>query len=80
MIRRLTSVTGYCGNSLNAGSVGAPTTECSMVCGGNSFDYCGAGNRLQLYSLTAGSSTTAASTEGETIEFTSSPPQPTYRC
>ena len=57
---------GYCGNSLNAGSVPAPVTECSMVCGGDAFDYCGAGNRLQLYQLTSASSTTAASTAGET--------------
>jgi hypothetical protein len=37
-----------------------------MVCGGDAFDYCGAGNRLQLYQLTSASSTTAASTAGET--------------
>ncbi len=67
---RANHITGYCGNTINAGSVEAPVTECSMVCGGNSFDYCGAGNRLQLYSLGVSSSTTASSTDGETIEST----------
>jgi len=59
-------VTGYCGNSLNAGSVEAPATDCSMVCAGDAFSYCGNGNRLELYKLTAASSTAAESTsEGE---------------
>ncbi|KAJ9157373.1 Glyoxal oxidase-like protein [Pleurostoma richardsiae] len=41
----------YCGNSFNAGSVAAPATDCSFLCAGDSFEYCGAGNRLSVYSL-----------------------------
>ncbi len=65
--RETDNVTGYCGNSLNAGSVEAPVTDCSMVCAGDAFSYCGNGNRLELYKLTSAPSTTAAepSTEGE---------------
>jgi hypothetical protein len=40
---------GYCGNALNAGSVLAALTDCSFVCPGNQYEYCGAGNRLELY-------------------------------
>jgi hypothetical protein len=56
----------YCGNSLNAGSVSAPVTECSMTCGGDPYEYCGAGNRLELYRLSSVSSTAVPSSEGET--------------
>ncbi|KAK4157645.1 hypothetical protein C8A00DRAFT_11591 [Chaetomidium leptoderma] len=56
----------YCGNSLNAGSVSAPVTECSMVCGGDAAEYCGAGDRLELYRLTSSSSTTDPSSEATT--------------
>lgn len=50
---------GYCGNSINAGSVSAPVAECNMVCAGDPYEYCGAGNRLELYRLAS------APTEGE---------------
>lgn len=43
----------YCGNSLGAGSVAAPLDQCNMVCGGNRAEFCGAGNRLELFSTTA---------------------------
>ncbi|KAK5658489.1 hypothetical protein OQA88_1880 [Cercophora sp. LCS_1] len=43
----------YCGNSLNDGSIPATQTDCSMTCAGNPFQYCGAGNRLELYRLSA---------------------------
>ncbi|KAL2271185.1 hypothetical protein VTJ83DRAFT_556 [Remersonia thermophila] len=70
----------YCGNSFNAGSVLAPASDCSMVCSGNSANYCGAGNRLSVYardgappassatgpSSTAASSTSAAPTQAPT--------------
>ncbi|OTA08586.1 hypothetical protein A9Z42_0002750 [Trichoderma parareesei] len=46
----------WCGDSLNlAGWEGAvpgknvTSSECDVVCPGNSTEYCGAGNRLQLY-------------------------------
>ncbi|KAK0615933.1 heme peroxidase [Bombardia bombarda] len=42
----------YCGNSLAAGSVSAPLSDCSMTCAGDSYEYCGGSSRLELYSLT----------------------------
>ena len=48
----LTSDIGYCGNSLNTGSIYAPTqTDCSFICPGSAYEYCGAGNRLEMYLL-----------------------------
>lgn len=42
----------FCGNELAAGSVWAPSqNDCSMSCAGNSSEYCGAGDRLNVYSL-----------------------------
>lgn len=41
----------YCGSSLNPGSVVAPDTDCSFACPGSKLEYCGAGNRLSVYSL-----------------------------
>jgi hypothetical protein len=43
----------YCGNSLSSSSRSAPLEECNMACGGDASQYCGAGNRLELYSTTA---------------------------
>jgi len=39
----------WCGNSFGAGSAPAPDSDCSMVCTGNQYEYCGAGNRLSVY-------------------------------
>jgi hypothetical protein len=41
----------YCGNSFNPGSVPAPATDCSFECMGNSLEYCGAGQRLSVYTM-----------------------------
>jgi hypothetical protein len=66
----------YCGNTLQTGSVLAPTTDCSMLCDGNKFEYCGAGNRLDIYQLngtaviSTSTSSTAAATSG-TVSTTS---------
>ncbi|KAI1076288.1 heme peroxidase [Whalleya microplaca] len=43
----------YCGNSLQSTSEDADTADCNMVCSGDATEYCGAGNRLELYSTTA---------------------------
>ncbi|KAI1452917.1 heme peroxidase [Annulohypoxylon moriforme] len=43
----------YCGDSLQSTSEEAPMTDCNMVCGGDSTEYCGDSNRLELYSTTA---------------------------
>ncbi|KAK3308814.1 uncharacterized protein B0T15DRAFT_411620 [Chaetomium strumarium] len=63
----------YCGNSLNAGSKPAPVTECNMVCAGDATEYCGAGNRLELYRLTSVSSTTSPSSSEATATTSASP-------
>ncbi|KAL3608668.1 hypothetical protein FPOAC2_03674 [Fusarium poae] len=43
----------YCGNSFTDGSVPAPIADCSMLCNGNSSEYCGGPNRLNVYQLNA---------------------------
>jgi hypothetical protein len=49
---RLTMFTGYCGNALATTSNATANSDCSMVCAGNVYEYCGAGNRLSTYQLT----------------------------
>ena len=39
----------YCGSGLQSGSVPAPNEECSFACPGNKKEFCGAGNRLNVY-------------------------------
>lgn len=39
----------YCGNQLQAGSVAAPSSDCSMACDGNAAETCGGPNRLNVY-------------------------------
>jgi hypothetical protein len=50
--------TGYCGNIINAGSVKTTLTDCSFICPGNPYEYCGAGGRLEMYELTSDIGTT----------------------
>lgn len=52
---------GYCGNFLGAGAVLTVQADCSFTCPGNSLEYCGAGNRLEMYKLTSLSSSTGVS-------------------
>ncbi|KAL2760534.1 hypothetical protein ACRALDRAFT_2095766 [Sodiomyces alcalophilus JCM 7366] len=51
----------YCGNSLHGSTSSAPLDECDMACGGDDTQYCGSGNRLELYSTTATRSSSATS-------------------
>ncbi|KAJ9148434.1 WSC domain-containing protein [Pleurostoma richardsiae] len=62
----------YCGNSLAGSSSSAPLSDCNMVCGGNSFEYCGAGNRLELYLTTISSMPTATATSSVSSSTVSS--------
>ncbi|KAI0378836.1 putative glyoxal oxidase [Hypomontagnella monticulosa] len=39
----------YCGNKFETGSKAAPASDCNMLCAGDQFEYCGAGNRLSVY-------------------------------
>ncbi|KAI9745866.1 MAG: hypothetical protein M1818_000547 [Claussenomyces sp. TS43310] len=43
----------YCGNAiLGSNALVSTQDDCSSTCGGNTTEYCGAGNRLNMYSLT----------------------------
>lgn len=57
----------YCGNSLNGNTTEAPLEECDMVCSGDATEYCGAGNRLELYSTTATQTVTPTPTPTATL-------------
>ncbi|KAL8891322.1 MAG: hypothetical protein Q9215_001645 [Flavoplaca cf. flavocitrina] len=39
----------FCGNSLQAGSEKVPESQCNFPCSGNDAEFCGAGNRLNVY-------------------------------
>ena len=52
---------GYCGNSLASSSDEAPLDDCDMLCGGDASQYCGSGERLELYSTTAIQTPTSSS-------------------
>lgn len=41
----------FCGNSFNRGSVLTSASECNMICGGSECNFCGAGNRLSVYTI-----------------------------
>ncbi|KAF4976007.1 hypothetical protein FZEAL_7263 [Fusarium zealandicum] len=61
----------FCGNQLSTGSVKATNQkDCSFTCPGDKTQYCGAGNRLQLYRNTAVASTTTSSTLSSTTSTT----------
>ncbi|ODQ56240.1 WSC-domain-containing protein [Saitoella complicata NRRL Y-17804] len=51
----------WAGNALSAGSVNTSQSECNMLCHGNSLEYCGAGNRLSMYTLSRATSSSAVS-------------------
>ena len=42
----------WCGDSVEAGGAPASSSDCNMLCTGNSTQYCGGPNRLNLYSYT----------------------------
>jgi hypothetical protein len=67
----------YCGNTFNAGSVLA-NGQCTMLCMGNNFQYCGAGDRLSVYVLNgqaaSSSSTSVGSTTGTAASSTTTAP------
>ncbi len=52
----------YCGNTVNPTSVlAANQQDCSFTCPGDQYEYCGAGNRLEMYKLTSVSSSAGSS-------------------
>ncbi|KAL3303215.1 wsc domain containing protein [Colletotrichum asianum] len=62
----------YCGNSLQDTSKPAPITDCSMKCAGKQYQYCGDGNRLELYKLGTSSSSSHSSIASATTTASSS--------
>ncbi|KAH8672637.1 hypothetical protein BGZ60DRAFT_282514 [Tricladium varicosporioides] len=58
----------YCGSALDSTSTLASLSDCSFVCPGNQYEYCGAGNRLEMYQLSSQVSTSSSvsSTKGST--------------
>ncbi|KAI1423013.1 hypothetical protein F5Y12DRAFT_716792 [Xylaria sp. FL1777] len=42
----------YCGNKVSPSSTNVTLDECNMVCSGDETEYCGAGDRLELYVTT----------------------------
>lgn len=53
----------YCGNSLVGGStLAANQADCNFLCPGDKTEYCGAGNRLELYKWVASGATSTVPT------------------
>ena len=61
----------YCGNKPDPSSSQAALSDCSFSCAGNQYEYCGAGNRLELYSTTATATATATLSTSSTAAPTS---------
>ncbi|KAL9055995.1 MAG: hypothetical protein Q9206_002911 [Seirophora lacunosa] len=60
----------YCGNTLQAGSEMTQESECNFPCPGNDAEFCGAGNRLNVYHF--GAATTSSSSVATSSTATSS--------
>ncbi|KAG6024726.1 hypothetical protein E4U41_001702 [Claviceps citrina] len=66
----------YCGGGLQPGSVeAADQADCGFLCGGDLTEYCGAGNRLELYkSAPLSSSSLSSPSPSSSSSSSSSPP------
>lgn len=62
----------YCGNTLASSSALATLSDCSFTCPGNAYEYCGAGNRLEMYLLTSLASSSSSSVVSSTTSVKSS--------
>jgi hypothetical protein len=67
----------YCGDSLAPSSASAPLADCNMVCTGNALEYCGAGNRLELYIKNSTASSSSGTTATATTTAAPPPSGPT---
>jgi hypothetical protein len=54
----------WCGTSIEAGGAPASASDCGMLCSGNSSEYCGGPNRLNLYNYTGTPPTTTTTSSG----------------
>lgn len=59
----------YCGMTLDNGSGPTPESGCDMTCAGNSSEYCGGPDRLNLYNYTGTLTTTENTGSGTGSEF-----------
>ncbi|KEY70677.1 hypothetical protein S7711_02276 [Stachybotrys chartarum IBT 7711] len=66
----------FCGNTVANGGMPA-TSGCNMLCAGNSTEYCGGPNRLNVYEFEAISPTTTTTTVDTLETATSATPTPT---
>ncbi len=57
----------YCGNALDPSSTPASEDDCDMVCAGDRYEYCGAGNRLELYYTDAADGSSQPPTVGDQL-------------
>ncbi|KAK1239930.1 hypothetical protein MKX08_007372 [Trichoderma sp. CBMAI-0020] len=71
----------WCDNSFANGSLPAPIGDCGMTCNGNSTEFCGGPNRLNVYQLkkapvksSAPATTVSSSTGSATVPPTTVPP------
>jgi hypothetical protein len=64
--------TGYCGNTLASTSTLAALSDCYFVCSGSQYEYCGAGNRLEMYKLTSSTSSTSSSAVSQSVSTSTS--------
>ncbi|ORY14042.1 hypothetical protein BCR34DRAFT_647305 [Clohesyomyces aquaticus] len=66
----------YCGAVINTGSVIKNDTDCSMTCAGNVTEYCGAGNRLNIYQKSGILVTSTPTPSSSFISSSSTSPTP----
>lgn len=52
----------YCSQTLADSSIKEPNSDCSFTCPGNAYEYCGAGDRIELYLLTSVATSSRSST------------------
>jgi len=64
----------YCGNAIVNGGAPAAASSCSMVCSGNSSEFCGGPNRLNVYSNTASPTSSSPSPTSSGPSTTSAGP------
>ncbi|KAF8849870.1 heme peroxidase [Acephala macrosclerotiorum] len=61
----------YCGNTLASTSALAALSDCSFICPGNSYEYCGAGNRLEMYLLSTSASSSSSLVSSSSVAISS---------
>ena len=66
----------YCDNALENSGPASDATTCSMTCNGNSTEYCGGPERLNLYSYGGATPVAAAPTNTATATSTHTPTLP----